>query len=251
MTGHRSRRAIAAVGLAAVLVAACGDDDSTTTDTTDETTPSTTSTTSEPTTTGDPEPGALPGEVIEIFPYEGAAMAVVGVEADDVLNVRAGPGVDFDVVATLDPLSDGEAVATGTNRQLDGGAIWAEVEIGDAAGWANTAFLLQRGVTDDVTASLYPPEADVPSAETLTDLAEIVAAELASEEPPTEVVVVDGPTVADLGEITVDVVGVPDDATGAFRLHIFAEEGDEEFVLRTVERTDMCRRGVDAEGRCH
>src|SRR5690349_8782106 len=48
------------------------------------------STTDETATTIDP--ADLPGEVVEIYPYEGAELWVVGVEADDTLNVRVGPG---------------------------------------------------------------------------------------------------------------------------------------------------------------
>ena len=253
MTRHPMHRVAAVALSAALLVAACGDDDDTaTTDTAEETTTTESTTTTDSTATTDSTPpGELPGEVIDIFPYEGAEMAVVGVEADDVLNVRAGPAVDFDIVTTLDPTSDGEAIATGTNRQLESGSIWAELEIGDVTGWANTAFLLQSGGVDDATAELYPTPADRPSAETLNDLAQIVAQDVASEEPPSEITIVDGPSVGDLGEVTVDVIGLGDDAIGGYRLHIFAEEeGSDSFVLRTVERTVLCSRGVDDAGLC-
>ncbi len=255
MTRHRSRL-VATLAAVLLLVSACGDDDDTeTADTTASSESTTTSsesstTSSEPTTTESGDPESLPGEVIDLFPYEGAEMAVVGVEADDVLNVRSGPAVDFDVVTTLDPLSDGEAIATGTNRQLDSGAIWAELEIGDVTGWANTAFLLQSGVVDDVTTTLYPAPADRPTAETLDDLAQTVGGEVASDQPPSDITIVDGPTVGDLGEVTVDVIGLGDDAVGGLRLHVFAEEGPDGFTVRTIEQTTMCSRGVTDDGLC-
>ncbi len=246
---------VAALAVVAALVAgACGDDDTTTTGTTTTSEPVTSSTeattstapsSSEPTT-----PASLPGTEIDFFPYEGAEMAVVGVEADDVLNVRAGPGVEFDIVATLAPTSDGEAIATGNNRQLDSGPFWAELRVGDVVGWANYVFLLQSGSVDDVTSQLYPAPSDRPSAETLVELARIVAGAVASEEPRSEVTIVDGPTVGDLGEVTVDVIGIGDDSVGGYRLHVFAEAGPDSFTVRSVEQTTMCSRGVSDTGLC-
>jgi hypothetical protein len=155
--------------------------------------------------------------VIDILPSDGAEMAVVGV-----------------------------AVATGTNRQLDSGAIWAELEIGDITGWANTAFLLQSGVVEDVTASRYPTPSDRPTAETLVDLAQVVA----DAQRWQDVTIVDGPSVGDLGEVAVDVLGLRDDSVGGVRLRIFAEEGPDGFTVRTVEQTARCRRGVGEDGLC-
>ena len=53
----------------------------------------------------------------------------------------------------------------------------------------------------------------------------------------------------DPGEVTFDIVGLGDDSVGGYRLHIFAnpaEEGDG-FVLKSVERTTLCSRGVTGE----
>jgi len=250
------RKTLLGLAALALLAAGCGDDDADTatddtTTTVEETTTSTTEgTTSSPTTTAG---GELPGERIEIFPYEDARLGVVGVEAGDVLNVREAPDASADVVAELDPLADG-LTATGHNRQVGEGAIWAEVDTGDERGWVNTAFVAQLGATDDATARLYPQVADRPVAETLVQLAEAVAADAAGEggeETDPRVVIVDGPSVGDLGEVTVDVLGYPDDAIYGERFHLFAEEeGSESFRLRTVEATTLCRRGVTPEGVC-
>jgi hypothetical protein len=235
-------RLLAVLVALVLVVAACGDDDGT------EAEGTTTSTTAAATTTtaGSVPPGELPGQPIDRFPFEGADMAVVGVAADDVLNVRAGPGVEFDVLFTLEPL--GGAVATGNNRQLDSGAVWAEVEHDDGTGWANTAFLLQLGTVTDETAALYPTPADRPRAPSMEELAQAVAADVApSEGPAADVTIVDGPTVGDLGEVTVDVIGVGDDSVGGYRLHVFAEPSGGTFTVRTVEQTVLCSRGVDGE----
>ncbi len=58
--------------------------------------------------------------------------------------------------------------------------------------------------------------------------------------------IVGDPVVGDLGEITVDVVGLPDDSIHGHRLHVFAtpHESGEAFTLKSVERTLLCARGV-------
>jgi hypothetical protein len=249
------RTLLACLLAASLLLAGCGDDDdteagadsSTSTTVADE---GTTTTTAAPTTTAGTTPGELPGERIELFPYEGTVLAVVGVAADDQLNLRAAPDPGAAVVAELDPLAGGIA-PSGHNRQVDDGSIWAEVTADGTSGWANIAFLAHLADAQDITAQQYPDVADRPRAETLVQLVDqVVAQRYQSGEPEPEVVVVDGPTVGDLGEITVDVVGLGDDAALGERLHLFAEEeGSDSFRLRTIEATTLCRRGV-SDGRC-
>ncbi|HUG85222.1 MAG TPA: hypothetical protein VMM13_11695 [Euzebya sp.] len=210
-----------------------------------------TDTVGEPTDAAGPDDGDLPGEVVELFPYEGAELAVVGVEADDTLNVRSGPGVDFDVLVELAPLAEG-VVATGHNRHLDDRGIWAEITAEGVTGWANTAFLTHLGLTVDVTSRLFPTPEERPQAETMRELGQVVGQRLSSEEPPSTITVVDWPTVGDLGEITVDVIGLGDDAANGVRLRVFAEPhaGGEGFTVRTVEQTAHCTRGVTDDGVC-
>lgn len=248
------RRRLLALVTALVLgaaLAACGNDDDVTTDVTPPETTTAETTTTEPT---EPTDGELPGERIDIFPYEGAELAVVAVDADDTLNVRSGPGVGFDVVTELDPLATG-VVATGHNRSLDDDGIWAEVAVDGVTGWASTAFLAHLGDTGDRTSELYPDPADRPRAETMLELGEAVAEDVAGSDldggPPLSITVVDGPSVGDLGEVTVDVTGFGDDALLGYRLAVFAEPdpGGESFTVRTVESTPLCRRGV-SDGLC-
>ena len=256
------RRAPVALALTAALVlgsAACGDDDdeggdagATTTEasgssadpgssTTSSAGSSTTTTEAEGETTTTAE-GDLPGEPIDIHPDEGTALAVVGVAADDTLNVRSGPGTDFDVATELGPLDDG-FVATGRNRVLDDDSVWAEVEADGTTGWVNVAYVAQLGATVDVTA-------DVPTtgASTVAALAEAVAAGRVGEgEGPTPTVtIVDGPTAT---EVTVDVIGLADDAQRGERLHVVAAPAEAGFTATTVEATALCARGV-TDGLC-
>lgn len=257
------RRAVAAAVTCLVMVASCGDGDGDgERDAGDAGATTTTSTDGDPTNTssaaGDGEgststrpAGDLPGERMEIFPYEGAALAVVGVAAEDTLNVRSGPGVSFDVVFELEPLATG-VTATGHNRSLEGGGVWAEVSSRGRTGWANTSFLLQPGRTDDVTSQVLAQSSRRPSADTMRKLGRMVAESRASEAPRSSITVVAAPTAGDLAEITVDVIGLGDDSVGGERLKVFAEpDGDGGgFTLRTVEATSLCSRGVTDEGLC-
>jgi hypothetical protein len=259
------RRSPAVLLAAALVLAACGDGDGgvdgVATDPTatsevatsgdDTITTDETSTSTEPdddtTTSADGGGPTLPGEVVDIFPYEGAELAVVAVAADDTLNVRRGPGVGFEIVRDLPPLADG-FVATGANRRIDDGAIWAEVDVDGTTGWVNSAFVAHPGQVTDITGELEP----LPRAATMLELGEAVAdRRTGTEGPEPTVTVVSGPTVGDLGEVVVDVTGLADDSIGGERLHVFARPGTDggEFVVRSVEATVLCSRGV-ADGLC-
>ena len=240
------RRLVALAALTALLTASCGDSPKKPAASSSATAPATASSTPAPPGGGD----ELPGERVEIYPYKDAGLAVVGVAHDDTLRVRSKPGIDHDVVFELPPL--GTAVATGHNRSLGEAGFWSEITADRKTGWANTSYLLQPGRTTDETAALYPEPADRPAAETMQKLADTVARRVASSEPPSRIVVVGAPAVGDLGEITVDVIGLGDDAQGGERLKIFAEPepSANRFRLRTVEATALCSRGVTPEGLC-
>ncbi|MBK5224478.1 MAG: SH3 domain-containing protein [Acidimicrobiia bacterium] len=245
------RRMIAILLTGSVIaLAACGDDDGSTGSGTTVPDPAT-STSGATTTTVPPDDGELPGEPFDLYPYADAELAVVGVATDDTLNVRSVPGSEGEVLFELEPLNTG-VVATGQNRQLDDGTIWAEVTTDDRTGWANTSYLLQPGAVEDATAELFPDPADLPTAATMDDLAQTIADSMAgTEEPRPRITIVDGPIEGDLAEITLDVLGLPDDSVHGLRLHLFAEPTGGGYTLRTIERTALCGRGVDeASGFC-
>jgi hypothetical protein len=261
MRSQRVRTLVTVLVVAVVGLAACSDD---TVDPPDATTTpiETPGASPSPTATASPSPSATPsdepdqspsplaGEPFDGPPLNGApaALAVIGVAADDVLNVRAGPGVDADVVATLDPLATA-VPASGAARLLPG-SIWLEVTADGTTGWANSSFFAFLGGTDDITSRLLADVDERPSAPTLEELARDVAAMVASEDPPSDIVISDGPSVGDLGEVTVDVVGIGDDAVRGARLVVFATVEDDAFTLRTVESTTLCGRGVTDDGLC-
>lgn len=83
---------------------------------------------------------ALPGE-----PYdhrhvdEGDVLGVVGVEHDDVLDVRAGPTVDAAIVTTAAPTEHG-LVSTGRTRVVDD-RFRHEVTVRDVTGWVSWRYV--------------------------------------------------------------------------------------------------------------
>ncbi|MBN1643085.1 MAG: SH3 domain-containing protein [Anaerolineae bacterium] len=77
--------------------------------------------------------------------------AVVGVALDDVLNVRAGAGIEHAVVGAIPPTGRGVQVTEGA-KEVDG-AVWVPVRYGSWTGWANVAFLAQQvGEADEALA---------------------------------------------------------------------------------------------------
>lgn len=89
-----------------------------------------------PTETPVPTPTPAPsGASPEVY-------AVVGVAGDDVLNVRAGPGVAYSIVGAIPPYGTGVRV-TGDGQDV-GPSSWAPVVYGDVAGWVNTRYLARQ-----------------------------------------------------------------------------------------------------------
>jgi hypothetical protein len=211
----------------------------TTAPTTTTTTVATSTTTAGPTTT------TVAGEPVDLGPLAGDVLGVVGVRHDDVLNVRSGPGVGYSILTGLDPLED-DVVAKGDTWYIPG-AFWIEVEAGGVEGWVNLRYVAYLGDTDDMTSRLIADLGERPEAETMLDLGMIVAEAVAFEgEGARDPVVSVAPSVGDLGEVTIDVLGSADDSIGGYRLHVFGmpSESGEGFVLGSVEATVFCSRGV-------
>ncbi len=249
------------------LVAACAGDDgsassttttrlptttTSTTATTSSTVGSTTSTTPVVTTTTTPgtstthSRGDLPGEPIDFGPARGDTLAVIGVAHDDVLNLRAAPGADQQIVGEIPPTYDG-LTALGHTRELPG-SFWIAVDYEGSEGWVNLRYIGYLGETNDTTH--IATEEQVPAAETMLDLGFLMAEAVASTDPPSDIVLVVAPSVADLGEVTYDVIGLGDDAVRGLRVHVFGQPIDEAFTLKSVEETALCGRGVDPSGAC-
>ncbi len=179
------------------------------------------------------------------MPGEGAILGVVGVRHDDMLNIRSGPDVTFDVIATLEPNQTGIA-GTGEGWQLPSGSVWWRIEADGVDGWANQQFLSRLGGADDLTSFVVGELGEIPVAETMLDLGLIVANTFADADSGSHVVVSVAPTVGDLGEVTYDVTGLGDDSSGGYRLAIFGQPSGSGggFSLMAVKATTMCQRGV-------
>lgn len=69
-----------------------------------------------------------------------ALYRVTGVAATDVLNVRAGPGTEHQIIGSFAPGQSGvEVVGTTQDRR------WGRVILGEVSGWASMRFLARTG----------------------------------------------------------------------------------------------------------
>ena len=172
---------------------------------------------------------------------------VIGVRHDDVLNLRAGPGVGQPIEDEIPPTFD-DLVAEGNTRELPS-SFWLQVDFEGTVGWVNMTYVGYQGDTNDDTARLISELGERPSAASMTALGELIAEQYASDEPESDIVQVTPVGSGDLSEVTYDVIGLGDDAVRGVRLHVFAESSGGRFSLRTLEVTLICGRGVD-DGSC-
>jgi hypothetical protein len=185
-------------------------------------------------------------------PARGEAVAVVGVAFDETVSVRAAARPRARVVTELPALFD-EAIGTGQGR-TNATTGWWQILVGDDQGWVEASSMARLGATTDVTAEVVESLGATPGAATMRALGRLVAeARIGADAEAQERVVLSGaPTVGDLGEVVYDIVGRADASVAGERLVVFAapaEDGDG-FVLRSVESTAFCARGVTADGRC-
>ena len=226
----------------------------------------------------------LPGDPYEFGPLSGAGLAVVGVSFDSGLNVRDVP--NGEIIARLDNVMDGVrdpvllvrgadsdeivarldlnqgVVATGNTRKLPT-TIWHELRVGDIVGWASSAYLAPLGSSRDATAEVVEALGGTPTADTLRDLGLQVSEVFASSgEVQSRIAVSSQPGVFEaVGDITLDVLGLPDDSVRGYRINVTADAGADDwmqddpgpFTLRSVSATPICdsHRGVSEEGLCN
>lgn len=191
----------------------------------------------------------IAGTVIQIAPSLGDVVGVVGVRHDDTLNLRAGPGIGEPVVKTAEPTFD-HLVAKGQTRVLPNGSVWIEVDHTGVVGWTHLSFVAYLGGVDDATALVVAALGEYPTTTSMEGMGLLAAGVFASAEPRSRVVLTVAPTMGDLGEVTYDVIGLGDDATLGYRLHVFGQTVGDGLSLYSVERTALCNRGVTADGLC-
>ena len=250
---------MAAIAFAA---AACGgsstaDDTTTTTGapaatTTTRPTATTTTTVAPTTTTTVPGPTTttLPGEPLDFGPASGDLLGVVAVSFDDVLNLRAGPGTDYEVLKKI-PAREDRVIANGRTRALPN-SVWYEVTYSGVTGWASSTYLAFLGEVTDITSQIVEDIGEIPVASTMEALGQEVADTYEPIERPLRVRIVGEPSVGDLGEVIYDVVGFADDSVRGLRLHVFGQPGEDgsTFSLKSVEAMSLCLRGVTDDGAC-
>jgi hypothetical protein len=94
-------------------------------------------------------PTATPAATPTPLPRPNAGLyAIVGVNVDDVLNVRTGPGVSHAISGAIPPF--GTAVRTFGDGEQVGASTWVLVQYNERVGWVNSSYLApQEGLTDD------------------------------------------------------------------------------------------------------
>lgn len=198
---------------------------------------------------------SMPGEPFDfLVPADGEVVGVIGVAFDDILEIHELPGENTPLVGELPNLAD-DVEGTGEGRQLPN-SIWWRIRWQGIDGWVGSGFMARLGDTFDITSEVITQNGNNGmGAETMLDLGMMVADLRKSTEPASRIVVVVAPTVSDdlIGEITIDVVGLGDDAVRGERLHVFGDgfdQGGEGFSLDAVEMTLLCARGVTDDGLC-
>jgi hypothetical protein len=93
-----------------------------------------------------PYPAPLPTNTPEPSFSADVRYQVIFVEADDALNVRAGPGADNPIAAELAPDATGIRV-TGPGERV-GDWLWLPIQSGAISGWVNSLYLTEM-VSDD------------------------------------------------------------------------------------------------------
>jgi hypothetical protein len=96
----------------------------------------------QPSNTPPPPPTSAPAPTTPPIAWRPDPYAVVGVRSDDVLNVRAGPGVGYDVVGSI-PFY-GMGVQVGETGQEVGEALWLPAWYRGIEGWANSHYLARQ-----------------------------------------------------------------------------------------------------------
>lgn len=189
------------------------------------------------------------GQVIEVDEPEVAAETVfVGISIDDVVEVRALPGLDQPLAGDVSP---GTAVEPmGQVFETEDGLVWWQVRAGTIQGWIQPS-IAYRGpavdMTDDVLADL-DAAVTFGSAE---DASAEIAQMMAEAEGASRVVVVNKTEIEGTGSttITTDLLGLQDDSVLGYRV-IIAAAGSSGWRPASVIRAPLCARGVTPDGLC-
>ena len=127
--------------------------------------------------------------------------------------------------------------------------IWHELRVGDLVGWASGTYLAPLGAGRDATAEVVEALGGTPTADTLSDLGLQVSGVFASSgEVQSRTTISSRPGVFEaLGDITLDVLGLPDDAVRGYRINITADAGAEDWTQEDAGavHAPICHRDPD------
>jgi hypothetical protein len=116
-------------------------------------TTTTTSTTVAPVTTTTTGPTTTTSEPAQVDPLlQDRLWAVVLVTADDVLNIRSGPGVGNPIVAAAPP-TERDLALTGRFETV-GSSRWVELASFETGGWVNSYFLTPQYTTQEIDVAM-------------------------------------------------------------------------------------------------
>lgn len=87
-------------------------------------------------------------------PEAGTPLGVVFVDPNDILNMRAGPGIAFEIVSEI-PHAARDLNAAGRAADVTG-SRWLEVTRGEVTGWVHSGFITELG--NDFVADLRPTQ---------------------------------------------------------------------------------------------
>jgi hypothetical protein len=197
---------------------------------------------------------ALPGESYAGHgPQAGNLVAVVGVAHSNVLNVREGPGVRFNIVSTLEPTAV-NIPATGKAWLLPR-SLWYEIAIDRGTGWVSSSFIGLLGVTDDATALVHDMLGCPLEADDFHHLGATIADAFLGNEGNGLIALVersDGGSSSVVASVTYDAVGLSDDSVKGYRFVFHATHDDLSgpYELHSAERIYICWRGVSEDGLC-
>ena len=91
-----------------------------------------------PPATPAPIPSTIPTTPQPPQPVVAASYRIAYVAEDDVLNIRSGPGIDFDIIGSLPPRATGIRI---TSRQAEDS--WVEIAWDNLEGWVNRYYLTE------------------------------------------------------------------------------------------------------------
>lgn len=181
-------------------------------------------------------------------PAAGVRLTVVGVDSDDVLNVRDEPlgnilatievafgevgcediisrrDDDADVVEIVIFLSCEDLIATGASRQHRTG-LWHEISVAGVVGWVHSAYVAQIGSGRMVERAEVESQGGLVEGDSLVEIAFSVAeVTLGDLQDRRRVVTIAPGTWEGVSDAAVDVLGY-DGTVAGYRVHVFATPG--------------------------